>query len=75
MFKLRKEILQYVLEFRNTKGYAPSIAEVQQGLAAVTRSTIYHHLKKLQALGMIENLSRSMTVTKKGKAYLKGCEE
>ena len=75
MFKLRKEILAYVLQFRNATGYAPSIAEVQQGLAAVTRSTIYHHLKKLQELGLIENLSRSMTVTKKGKAYLKECDK
>jgi SOS-response transcriptional repressor LexA len=75
MFKLRKEILQYVLEFRNTKGYAPSIAEVQQGIGKTTRSTIYHHLKKLQELGLIENLSRSMTVTKKGKAYLKECDK
>ncbi|MDP3937526.1 MAG: transcriptional repressor LexA [Deltaproteobacteria bacterium] len=64
--KRQREVLDFVGEFIERRGYAPSLEEIGRGLKLSSVSTVHKHLKNLEAKGMLSrewNRSRSLTVT------------
>ncbi|MFQ5458758.1 MAG: transcriptional repressor LexA [Myxococcota bacterium] len=64
--KRQKEVLQFVSDFIDRRGYAPSLEEIAGGLRLCSVSTVHKHLKNLQEKGLLArewNRSRSLTVS------------
>lgn len=49
----RDEILQFICEFRNAMGYAPSFREIAAGTSVRSTSTVHRYLVKLEEDGVI----------------------
>ncbi len=63
--KRQREVLDFVSEFIDRRGYAPSLEEIGRGLKLSSVATVHKHLKNLEAKGMLSrewNRSRSLTV-------------
>jgi len=63
--KRQKEILDFVQQFSDEKGYAPSVREIAQGLGLSSASTVHEHLQALKSKGYLEseeNRARSLEV-------------
>jgi len=59
----RDEILQFICEFRNAMGYAPSFREIAAGTSVRSTSTVHRYLVKLEEEGLIrraKDLARSI---------------
>lgn len=52
--KRRAQILAFIREFIETKGYSPSIAEIGDAVGVVSPNAVRNHLHKLQDEGVIE---------------------
>ena len=49
----KDEILQFICEFRNAMGYAPSLREIAAGTSVSSTSTVHRYLVKLEEDGLI----------------------
>jgi repressor LexA len=54
----QKIVLDFILKFMNDQGYAPSIAEICQGLNLSSTATVHKHLQMLISKGHIHSLPR-----------------
>lgn len=53
--KRQREILDFITEFINDKGYAPSIREIGEKFELSSPATIHAHLENLKEKGMLKN--------------------
>ena len=63
--KKQKEILDFVRDFSETHGYAPSFEEIADGFGYGSLATVHEHLENLRAKGYIRkayNESRSISL-------------
>src|SRR3989344_7242433 len=66
--KRQKQALDFIKSYLNKKGYAPSLEEIKGHLKLSSVSTAHHHVKALEALGLLikeENQPRALDVYKK----------
>jgi len=59
----KDEILQFICEFRNLKGYAPSLRDIVAGTSVRSTSTVHRYLMSLEDDGLIrraKDLARSI---------------
>jgi repressor LexA len=64
--KKQKQILDYLTEFINTNGYAPSYREIAEYFGLSSTATVHEHVKTLEDKGLISsshNVARSLEVT------------
>jgi repressor LexA len=69
--KTRQKILDYIKEFYQEKGYAPTVRDIVKGLDISTTSVVQHHLNNLEKEGFIQRDSkvfRSIRLTEKANA-------
>lgn len=67
--KRQKQALDFIKNHLNKKGYAPSLEEIKSHLKLSSVSTAHHHVKALEALGLLEkeeNQPRSIDVIRRG---------
>lgn len=63
----QKQILDYVLAYRDKKGGAPSLEEIKKHLKLKSVSTIHYHVQKLQEAGYLQkeyNQARAIDIPK-----------
>jgi len=68
----RKAVFAFIAKFMNANGYAPTYREIGDGVGLHSLATVHKHIQLLDIHGYIdapENKSRSIALTKKGKAY------
>ena len=66
--KRQKEILDFVENYSQKKGYSPSFEEIRKKLKLASVSTIHFHISKLKQggyLGKIENQARAISISSK----------
>src|SRR3989338_2485714 len=66
--KRQKEVLDFVENYSQKKGYSPSLEEIRKRLKLASVSTIHFHISKLKEggyLGKIENRARAINVVSK----------
>lgn len=64
--KRQKEVLDFLVKFRNGHGYSPSFEEIAEGLDLSSLATVHKHLQTLERKGFIRrgyNQSRSLEIT------------
>jgi len=69
----RNRIMNFIKEFIDDRGYAPTIAEIQSGCEISSKSVVEYHLKALEREGRIKRdaeLSRAIEITGMGKRAL-----
>ena len=49
----QKEILQYIIEKQEQKGYPPSVREICEAVNLRSTSTVHGHLARLESKGYI----------------------
>jgi repressor LexA len=62
----REKVLQFIRRFRDKKGYAPTVREIQEGCKISSPSVVQYHLDQLEREGLISRARekfRSITVT------------
>lgn len=67
----QKEVLDFLVNFIQTKGYSPSYEEVGEGLQLTSLATVHKHISGLQGKGYLNrgfNQSRSLEISQQ---YLK----
>jgi len=52
--KIENSMYQYIIEFTENNGYAPSIRELQKEFGFKSTSTVVYHLDKLDEMGLIK---------------------
>lgn len=52
--KRQKQALDFIKSYINRKGYAPSLEEIKDHLKLSSVSTAHHHVKALEALGLLK---------------------
>jgi SOS regulatory protein LexA len=65
--KRQKQALDFIKSHLDKKGYAPSLEEIKDHLKLSSVSTAHHHVKALEALGLLEkeeNQPRAISVSK-----------
>ena len=63
--KRQKDVLNYLVEFINKKGYSPSFEEIGRSMRLTSLATVHKHLSTLEKKGFIRrgyNQSRSIEV-------------
>ncbi len=68
--KKKKQILDFIGEFQQAKGYYPTLEEIRKQFHLNSLSTVHQHLSELQDLGMIERnygKARDMKVAMESK--------
>ena len=66
--KRQKEVMDFVENYSQKKGYAPSFEEIRKRLKLASVSTIHFHISKLKAggyLGKIDNKARGISIPEK----------
>ena len=64
--KRQKQIVDFILKFQAKHGYSPSLEEIAKHLQLKSVSTIHHHIKSLESLGLInkeDNQPRGINIT------------
>lgn len=51
----QKEVLDYIIQFINDRGYAPSFREIADGLALASPSTVHVHIQALRSRGFLKS--------------------
>ncbi len=51
----QKEVLDYIIEFINDRGYAPSFREIADGLSLASPSTVHVHIQALRSRGFLKS--------------------
>jgi site-specific DNA-methyltransferase (adenine-specific) len=63
--KRQKQVLDFIADYRQRKGYAPSLDEIRKKLRIASVSTAHFHVSKLRDLGYLakeENMPRAIDV-------------
>jgi len=55
----QKEVLDFIVQFLNEKGYPPSFREIASGLDLASPSTVHVHIQALRERGFLRNGSSS----------------
>lgn len=66
--KRQKEVLDFIGEYVDKKGYAPSLADIKKRLKFASVSTAHFHVSKLQGGGYLEKIqhkARAISITRK----------
>jgi len=66
----RQRIVDFIRNFVESKGYAPTMGEIQEALVLSSKSLVEYHLKALQEEGVIDRvpeLARAMDISGVGK--------
>ena len=66
--KRQKEVLDFVENSSQRKGYAPSFGEIRKKLKLASVSTVHFHISKLKEdgyLGKIDNKARGISIPEK----------
>lgn len=66
----RQRIADFIRSFIERKGYAPTMAEIQNGLSLSSKSLVEYHLKALEEEGVIDRVpevARAMQISGVGK--------
>jgi repressor LexA len=66
----RQRIVGFIRSFIEGKGYAPTMAEIQNGLGLSSKSLVEYHLKALEEEGVIDRVpevARAMQISGVGK--------
>lgn len=66
--KRQKEVLDFIEEYVDKKGYAPSLADIKKRLKFASVSTAHFHVSKLQGGGYLEKIqhkARAISITRK----------
>jgi len=66
--KRQKQVLDFITDYRERKGYAPSLDEIRKKLKLASVSTAHFHVSKLRNLGYLvkeENKPRSIDVVRR----------
>ncbi len=50
----QKEVLDYIIDFINDRGYAPSFREIADGLNLASPSTVHVHIQALRSRGFLK---------------------
>jgi len=69
----REKVLQFIRRFRDKKGYAPTVREIQEGCKVSSPSVVQYHLDQLEREGLISRAKekfRSITVTEEPEQAL-----
>lgn len=53
--RVRKQMLNFIIEYITTHGYAPSIREIGRGVGLKSTSCVHTHILRMKDLGMIES--------------------
>ncbi len=64
--KRQKQTLTFIQKYKKKNGYAPSLEEIAKHLGLSSVSTAHHHIKALEALGLItkeENQPRGINIS------------
>lgn len=65
-----KEIIyHYICDYLKKNGYAPSIREIGTGVGLKSSATVHHHLKNLEAEGLIRRSSKKHGYTVIGASF------
>ncbi len=51
----QKDVLDYIIQFINDRGYAPSFREIADGLALASPSTVHVHIQALRTRGFLKS--------------------
>lgn len=51
----QKEVLDYIIQFINDRGYAPSFREIAEGLELASPSTVHVHIQALRSRGFLKS--------------------
>lgn len=51
----QKDVLDYIIQFINDRGYAPSFREIADGLALASPSTVHVHIQALRSRGFLKS--------------------
>lgn len=54
LYKRQREVLEYVSQYMQKHGYAPTIHEICDAMGVTSPATIHEHLQKLEKLGMLK---------------------
>lgn len=54
----KETIYRYICDYLKENGYAPSIREIGAGVGLSSSATVHHHLKNLEADGLIRRTSK-----------------
>jgi repressor LexA len=54
--KRQREILNFVTEFLEIKGYSPSYHEIASGLGLASKGAVARHIEALESLGLIQRV-------------------
>lgn len=57
LYPKQRQVLEYIEEFIDKNGYAPTLTEIKKFLGVSALSTVHEHLQKLEEKGYIQRLS------------------
>lgn len=66
----RGQILEFIRDFVDERGYAPTIGEIQRALGISTKSVVFHHLRAMEREGLVRHhaqVTRGIEVSGVGK--------
>lgn len=61
----QRQILQYIVQHIDTRGYPPTVREIGEGVSLSSSSTVHGHLRRLEEMGLIRRdpvLTRAVQV-------------
>jgi repressor LexA len=70
----RRQILDFIHEFMEEKGYAPTVRDIMRGCNISSTAAVQHHLSILEREGYISRdpeVSRSITIGERGRRTVK----
>lgn len=76
LYKRQRAVLQYVSQYMQKHGYAPTIHEICDAIGVSSPATVHEHLQKLEKLGMLKRDWRRMRgmeiINQKAAGWLEG---
>lgn len=76
LYKKQRAVLEYVSQYMQKHGYAPTISEICDAMGVSSPATVHEHLQKLEKLGMLKRDWRRMrgmeVVNQKAAGWLEG---
>ena len=78
MYKKQRAVLEYISQYMQQHGYAPTIVEMCDALGVSSPATIHEHLQKLEKIGMLKRDWRKMrgieVINQKAAGWMNGIE-
>ncbi len=76
MYKKQRAVLEFVSQYMQQHGYAPTIAEICDAMGVSSPATVHEHLQKLEKIGMLKRDWRKMrgmeVINQKAAGWLDG---